>query len=104
MANGLGRLTKGVLPDMLTGMETMRFIAVSEMLRDKTAAYLRVVAAEKPNKAEKRRIRCTVGGDKIHYDGPIGTPTTNLTTIKCLLNSVVSTPGAKFMAINISDF
>ena len=38
---------------MLTGTETMRFIAVSMMPRDKTAAYLHVVATEKPNKAEK---------------------------------------------------
>ena len=98
MANELGRLTKGMLPDMLTGTETMHFIAVSEMPRKKTAAYLRVVAAEKPNKVGKRRIRCTMGGDKIHYDGPVGTPTADLTTtVKCLLNSVVSTPSAKFM-------
>ena len=74
------------------------------MPRNKTAAYLRVVAAVKPNKAGKRWIHCTVGGDKIHYDGPIGTPTADLTTIKCLLNSVVSTPGAKFMTIDLSDF
>ena len=104
MANELGRLTKGVLPDMLTGTETMRFIAFSEMPQNKTAAYLRVVAAEKPHKVEKRRIRCTVGGDKIYYDGPVGTPTADLTTVKCLLSSVVSTPGAKFMTIDISDF
>ena len=77
-----------MLPGMLNGTETMRFIAVSELPRDMTAAYLRVVAAEKPNKAEKRRIRYTVGGDKILYDGPVGTLTADLTTVKCLLNSV----------------
>ena len=82
MANELGQLTKGVLPDMLTGMETMRFIAFSAMPRNKVAAYIRVVAAKKPHKVEKRRIRCTVGGDKIHYNGPVGTPTADLTTIK----------------------
>ena len=84
MVNELGPLTKGVLPDMLTGTETMHFIAMSEMPRNKTTAYLRVVAAEKPNKAEKRRIRCTMGGDKIHYDGPIGTqPPTSLPSNVC---------------------
>ena len=93
-----------MLPDILTGTETMRFIAVSEMPRNNTAAYIRVVATEKPNKVEKRRIHCTVGGDKIHYDSPIGTPTADLTTVKCLLNSVVSTPDAKFMTLDISDF
>ena len=33
-----------------------------------------------------------------------GTATTDLLTIKLLLNSVVSTPGAKFMTIDIKDF
>ena len=62
------------------------------------------MAAKKPNKVEKRRIRCTVGGDKIHYNSPVGTPTADLTTIKCLLNSVVSTLDARFMTLDISDF
>lgn len=104
MANELGRLTKGVLPNMPTGTETMRFIAPSEMPKHKTATYLRIVTAEKPNKAESKRVRCTVGGDRISYEGPVSTPTADLTTVKCLLNSVVSTPGAKFMTIDISDF
>ena len=33
-----------------------------------------------------------------------GTPTAELLTIKILLNSVISTPGAKFMTIDISNF
>ena len=33
-----------------------------------------------------------------------GTPTASMLTIKLLLNSIISTPGAKFMAIDIKDF
>ena len=33
-----------------------------------------------------------------------GTPTASMLTIKLLLNSIISTPGAKFMAINIKYF
>ena len=33
-----------------------------------------------------------------------GTPTANLLTIKLLLNSVVSTPGAKFLGLDLKDF
>ena len=33
-----------------------------------------------------------------------GTPTANLLTVKLLLNSVVSTPGAKFLGLDLKDF
>ena len=33
-----------------------------------------------------------------------GTPTADLPTVKLLLNSVISTPGAKFMTLNLKDF
>ena len=43
-------------------------------------------------------------GDKTNYVFDCGTPTTELLTIKFLVNSVISTPGGKFMTINISNF
>ena len=33
-----------------------------------------------------------------------GTPTADLLTVKLLLNSVISTPGAKFMTLGLKDF
>jgi hypothetical protein len=33
-----------------------------------------------------------------------GTPTANLLTAKLMFNSIISTPGAKFMTIDIKDF
>ena len=45
-----------------------------------------------------------MGGDKINCPFDYGTPTAQLLTIKLLLNSVISTPGAKFMTIDISNF
>ena len=38
------------------------------------------------------------------YPGYCGTPTVDLLTSKLLLNSVISTPAAKFMTIDIKDF
>ena len=45
-----------------------------------------------------------MGGDCINYPGDCGTPKADLLTVKILLNSIVSTMGAKFMTINIKDF
>jgi hypothetical protein len=45
-----------------------------------------------------------VGGDRVDYPGQTSTKTADLTTAKLVLNSVVSTPGAKFMGADIKDF
>ena len=39
-----------------------------------------------------------------NYTGDCGTPTANLLIVKLLLNSVISTKGAKFMILDISNF
>jgi hypothetical protein len=82
----------------------MFFIPHTAKPPDRTATYLRIVAALKPHKAESKRIRFTVGGNRITYDGNVSTPTADLTTVKTLFNSVLSTPDARFMTIDIKDF
>ena len=58
----------------------------------------------RPQKDEPNRTRLTLGGNRINYAGEVGTPTAKILLVKFMLNSVVSTPGAKFMCLNISDF
>jgi hypothetical protein len=43
-------------------------------------------------------------GDRVQYPGNTGTPTANLLTVKILINSIISTPGTKFMTMDIKDF
>jgi hypothetical protein len=45
-----------------------------------------------------------MGGNLINYPGDCGTPIADLITVKLLLTSIISTPNAKFMSINIKDF
>ena len=45
-----------------------------------------------------------VGGDRINYPGAVATPTAEMLVAKMLFNSVVSTKGAKFMTMDISNF
>ena len=45
-----------------------------------------------------------MGGNRINFPGEVGTPTADLLLVKILFNSVVSTPGAKFMTMDIKDF
>jgi hypothetical protein len=45
-----------------------------------------------------------MGGNLINYLDDCGTPTADLLTAKLMFNSIISTPGAKFMTIDIKDF
>ena len=103
-SNEIGRLAQGVQPHMPTGTDTIHFIMPSELPAGRKPTYLRVVAEYKPNKAEKHRIRFTCGGDKVDYPGKVSTETADLATAKCLFNSVISTPGARFAAFDIKNF
>ena len=46
----------------------------------------------------------TIGGNLLDYDSNTKTPTADLITLKLLLNSILSTPQAKFMTIDIKNF
>ena len=57
-----------------------------------------------PSKVEPNRTQLKVGGKRIHYCGDCSTPTADLLTVQIMLNSVISTKGAKFMTIDIKNF
>jgi hypothetical protein len=44
-----------------------------------------------------------MGGNLIDYPGDVSTKTADLTTAKILFNSVLSTPKAKFMGIDLKN-
>ncbi len=58
----------------------------------------------KPNKTETHRTRLTAGGDRINYPEDVGTPTANMTLFKIHANSIISTPGARCIMVDIKDF
>jgi hypothetical protein len=62
------------------------------------------VCSVRPEKKEKNRARFTVGSDHINYPGAVATPTVDMLVAKLIFNSVISTKGARFMTIDISDF
>lgn len=66
--------------------------------------YLRIISAFRPRKADPYRIRWTVRGNIIDYPGVVYTPTADLTTVKILLNSIISTTNACFCNIDLKDF
>jgi hypothetical protein len=49
-------------------------------------------------------VQLTIGGNLIKYDGDVSTRSADLTTSKCLWNSVISTTGAKYMCLDVNNF
>ena len=49
-------------------------------------------------------MQITVGGDKLTFDIPVSTPTSELTTSKQYCNSIILTPGNKYLVVNINKF
>jgi hypothetical protein len=105
-ANEMGRLLDGIDPKDPTtsGTKTICFIPHDSVPNDKTPTYLNIVCNIRLQKEETHRVRFTAGGDRILYPGNVSTPTADMTTIKIHLNSVISTPGARYMNIDLKDF
>jgi hypothetical protein len=89
---------------MLSGSNTMCYFPHHDIPPVRRATYSRFVATERPRKAETKRVRLTFGGNLVHYPDKMRTPTADLSTVKMLLNSVISTPGALFTTFDLKDF
>jgi len=86
---------------------TCAFIHKNEVPEDrfKDVTYGKFECTTRPQKVdEPLRTRLTVGGNRVNYTGEVGTPTAEMLLVKVMLNRVVSTPDAKFMTTDISDF
>ena len=62
------------------------------------------MASIRPNKEEIYRVRLTIGWDSLEYPGIISTERGFLITSKIQLNSVISSPNAKYLTTNIKDY
>ena len=105
-ANEIGRLFQGVGGRIKEPTNTCHFIKKTQVPLDrfKDVTYVKFECTERPQKTEKHRTRAVMGGNKIHFPGDTGPPTAEMLLVKIMLNSVISTPGARFMSIDIKNF
>ena len=66
--------------------------------------YRKFVFSVRPEKKYNNRTTFTVGGDKIDFPCEVATHTADMLVTKILFNSIISTKGARFMTIDISNF
>ena len=89
---------------MKSGSDNMFFIPKSASPVNRKVTYANPLCDYRPLKDGPYRIRLVVDGDRLNYDADTGAPTANLLDVKILLNSIISTPGARFASIDIKDF
>jgi hypothetical protein len=96
-ANKVGQLAQGVGTRITKeeAMNTINFIPKDHVPKDrmKDVTYGSFTCDYKPNKEEKWRTRLTARGDRINYPFNCGTPTTDMTLFKIIINSTISKKG-----------
>jgi hypothetical protein len=92
------------LDRLLTETSTMRFIHHHEKPKDRKASYYNPqVRTKVKDNILVRRVRGTIGGDRIDYPGDKAASTADVITLKLLLNAVVS-EDAEWLTADIKDF
>jgi hypothetical protein len=66
--------------------------------------YANPVVDYRPQKDDPHRIRITAGGNLINYKGNASVWTADINTAKIHWNSVISTPNARYMCLDINFF
>ena len=85
------------------GTNTLLAINRRNVPSNKTAAHIRMVADFRPQNPDPHRIQITVRGSKISVNYDIGTPTTDLSTTKLLINSTLSTRGERWSGFDLMN-
>jgi hypothetical protein len=91
----------------VTGTDIIFFISKDKVprARAKDVMYGLITCLIRPEKTnEPNRARLVAGGDRVHYLFDVGTPTADLLTNKPVINSVISTPKARFFTMDIKNF
>jgi hypothetical protein len=101
-ANEFGRLAQG-FGGRLEGSNTIFFIPHQAVPKGKIITYGRFVVDIRPNKSETHRVRLTVGGNLIQYPGDVSTLSADITTSTYLWNSTISTEGAKYTCLDVTN-
>lgn len=73
------------------------------MPKERKVTYSKNGCEYKPKKAEKECTTIALCGDRIGYQGKVPTKMADITTIKCLVNSVVSTSNGKFAPEDVNN-
>ena len=102
MSNEIGQIFQGI--EGIHGFKTCFFIYRHKVLQDAKVTYFHIVCKIWPHKKETHLVQLTVGGYKITFYRPVYTPTSNITNSKLHWNGIISTPGSKYLGVDVTNF
>ena len=103
-ANEFGRLVQGLPDNRIDATNTIFFIPITKVPCHKHPTYARFVCSFRPQKPEPYRTRITVSGNLIGYPSNLSMKVADMTMFKILVNSTLSTPGAKWLGLDIKNY
>ena len=89
---------------LIQGTITCFFIHRKKVPQGAKVTYSRIVCDIRSHKKITYIVKLTVVGYKLTFDGPVSNPTSDLTTSKLHWNTVLLTPGAKYLVVDIKNF
>jgi hypothetical protein len=109
MYKEIGRLFQGYTCKLqpehtVQGTSTCQFIRKKDIPAGNPPTYVQTMADYREHKADPFGVRNTVGGNLIDFLGDKSTKVAEIVTCKCLINNVISTPGARAACIDLKDF
>ena len=103
-ANEFGRLAQGLPDNRVDATNTIFFIPITKVPCHKRLTYARFVCSFRLQTPEPYRTRITVSGNLIDYPGNLSMKVADMTTFKILVNSTLSTPGTKWLGLDIKNY
>ena len=93
---GIGPNSKG---KTIEGTNTLFVIKFEDITKDRIneICYTSVVCEERPGKKDPEQTRITICGTNVCYPGDVGTDTASLELFKLMINTVLSSAGAKYV-------
>ena len=102
--NKFGRLAQGLPDNRVDATNTIFFIPITKVPHHKRPTYAQFVCSFRPQKPEPYRTRITIGGNLIDYPDNLSMKVADMTTFKILINSTLSTPGAKWLGLDVKSY
>ncbi|KAL7538777.1 hypothetical protein ACHAXR_008793 [Thalassiosira sp. AJA248-18] len=106
-ANEFGRLAYGAGGRIKKPTNTIKFIRKEDipMERHKDVTYGQFVCTVRLSVPKSLNLteHGSLWEERINYPGEVATPTVDMLVAKTLFNSIIATPGAIFMTMNISN-
>ena len=108
----MGRLCQGVgtgingVGKIMEGTNTLYVIKFEDIPKDwlNTICYTSVFCEVRQRKKDPKRTRITICSTNVCYPGNVGTNTASLELFKLMINSILSSAGAKYVCFDIDFF